>query len=66
MIELAKVNAAVEALRAAGCHRMGGLWFTRDDVSLAADPVTALAALRKWRVKRVVDDHRERGVPMTR
>lgn len=66
MSELAKVTAAVEALREAGCVRIGGLWLDQNDNVLASDPLTALRLLRRSRVKRVLDDHRERGVMMTR
>lgn len=65
---LRKIDTAVRALTEAGARRNpeSGQWITRDGLALDGDPLRAVRALRRERVKQAVEAKRERGESFTR
>lgn len=66
MSELQKITAAVEALNAAGCRRVDGVWTDKDGRELASEPLTALRVLKRETVAAAVRKHESEGRCFTR
>lgn len=67
MTLLNEIDAAVRVLRAAGCYRESGCWWTKDGAALAMDPLEAFRLLKREQLRSGMESELPRsGGRMTR